>query len=122
MRDEAADAPPVVVLGYEFWQRRFGADPDIVGKAIHLNRKLVTVVGVEPYGFPSLDGEGAEVWLPMTQQPYFVEGSKVLTDMSNGSVHVWGRLAGGATARQAEQELLGLTNELRKRFPTGICM
>ena len=119
-RDEAGNAPPVVVLGHEFWVRRFGADPAIVGKVIHLNRRPVTVVGVEPYRFPSLDGEGAEVWLPMTQQPYFVEGSKVLTDVSNGSVHVWGRLAGGATVSEAEQELLGLTNELRKRFPKDI--
>jgi len=116
-RDAAANAPPVVVLGHEFWQRRFRADPDIVGKVIHLNRRPVTVVGVEPYGFPSLDGQGAEVWLPMTQQPYFVEGSKVLTDRSNASVRVWGRLAAGATASQAEQELLGLTNELRKQYP-----
>jgi len=119
-RDEAANAPPVVVLGHEFWQRRFGADPDIVGKVIHLNRRPVTVVGVEPFGFPSLDGQGAEVWLPMTQQPYFFEGSKVLTDVSNGSVRVWGRLARGATASQAEQELLGLTNELRKQYPKDI--
>lgn len=118
--DEAGDAPPVVVLGHEFWQRRFGADPAIVGKVIHLNRMPVTVVGVEPYGFSSLDGQGAEVWLPMTQQPYFVEGSKVLTDVSVGTVHVWGRLAAGTNALQAEQELLGLTNELRKRYPKDI--
>jgi hypothetical protein len=118
-RDEAGNAPPVV-LGHEFWVRRFGADPAVVGKVIHLNRRPVTVVGVEPYGFPSLDGEGAEVWLPITQQSYFVEGSKVLTDVSNGSVHVWGRLTGGGTARQAEQELLGLTNELRKQHPKDI--
>jgi len=119
-RDEAGNAPPVVVLGHEFWVRRFGADPAIVGKVIHLNRKPVTVVGVEPYGFPSLDGQGAEIWLPITQQPYFVEGGKVLTDVSNGSVRVWGRLAGGVTARQAEQELLGLTNELRQQYPKDI--
>ncbi|MFZ0305738.1 MAG: ABC transporter permease [Terracidiphilus sp.] len=119
-RDDAPNAPPVVVLGHEFWQRRFAADPDVVGKVIHLNRKPVTVVGVEPFGFPSLDGQEAEVWLPMTQQPYFVEGSKVLTDVSEGSVRVWGRLAPGAASRQAEQELLGLTNELRKQYPADI--
>ena len=119
-RDEAGNAPPVVVLGHEFWEQRFGADPAIVGKVIYLNRRPVTVVGVEPYGFPSLDGAGAEVWLPITEQPYFVEGSKVLTDVSNGSVRVWGRLAAGATASQAEQELLGLTNELRKQYPKDI--
>ena len=119
-RDDAPNAPPVVVLGHEFWQRRFAADPDVVGKVIHLNRKPVTVVGVEPFGFPSLDGQEAEVWLPMTQQPYFVEGSKVLTDVSEGSVRVWGRLAPGAASRQAEQELLGLTNELRKQYPADV--
>ena len=119
-RDEAGNAAPVVVLGHEFWQQRFAADPDIVGKVVHLNRRPVTVVGVEPYGFPSLDGQDAEVWLPITQQPYFVEGSKVLTDVSDASVRVWGRLAAGSTARQSEQELLALTNELRKLYPRDI--
>jgi predicted permease len=60
------------------------------------------------------------VWLPITQQPYFVEGSKVLTDTSAGSVEMWGRLAPGVTARMAEQELLSLTNELRKHYPKDI--
>ena len=119
-RDEAGNAVPVVVLGHQFWQQRFGANPDIVGKLIHLNHRPVTVAGVEPYGFPSLDGASADVWLPITQQPYFVEGSKMLTDVSNGSVRVWGRLAAGVTASQAEQELLGLTNELRKQYPKDI--
>lgn len=119
-RDEAGSAPPVVVLGHEFWQLRFGGDPDIVGKVIHLNRRPATVVGVEPYGFPSLDGQGAEVWLPMSQQPYFVEGSKALTDVSEASVRVWGRLAAASTASQSEQELLALTNELRKLYPKDI--
>ncbi|MGA7238687.1 MAG: ABC transporter permease [Bryobacteraceae bacterium] len=119
-RDEAGNAAPVVVLGHEFWQQRFGADPDVVGKVVHLNRRPVTVVGVEPYGFPSLDGQDAEVWLPITQQPYLVEGSKVLTDVSDSSVRVWGRLAAGSTASQSEQELLALTNELRKLYPREI--
>lgn len=118
--DEAGNAPPVVVLGHEFWQRRFGADPEIVGKVIHLNRKPVTVVGVEPFGFSSLDGQGAEVWLPITQQPYLVEGSRVLTEVSEASVRVWGRLAPGSTAKQCEQELLALTNELRKLYPKAV--
>ena len=118
--DEPANAPPVVVLGHEFWQRRFGGDLGIVGKVIHLNRKPATVVGVEPYGFPTLDGQTADVWLPMTEQPYLVEGSKVLTDSSTGTVHVWGRLAAGATANMAEQELRTLTDQLRKQYPKDI--
>ncbi len=118
--DEATNAPPVVVLGHDFWQRRFGADPEIVGKVIHLNHKPVTVVGIEPYRFASLDGQGAEVWLPMTEQPYIVEGSTALTSMESSSIRMWGRLAPGATAKMAEQELLMRTNELRKQYPKVI--
>ena len=118
--DESPSAPPVAVLGHDFWTSRFGADPSIIGKTIHLNHKVVTVVGVEPYAFPSLEGQGADVWLPITQQPYLIEGSKALTDISGGSVRVWGRLAPGATVKMAEQELLELTNERRKQYPKDI--
>ncbi len=121
-RDDAANAPPVVVLSYGFWQRRFGTDPSIVGKTIHLNRKSATVVGVLPYGFANLDGADPDVWLPITQQPWFVEGSKALTESTRdqGTVRMWGRLALGVTALRAEQELRALTNELRQQHPREI--
>jgi predicted permease len=115
-----SDAVPVVVLSFGFWQRRFGGDPSIVNKVIHLNKKPVTVIGVTPYAFASLGAQYPDVWLPITQQPYFVEGSKVLTDTTTGSVEMWGRLAPDVTAKMAEQELLSLTNERRKQYPKDI--
>jgi putative ABC transport system permease protein len=120
VREDSPDAAPVVVLNYGFWQRRFGADPTIVGKTIHLNKKSATVIGITPEVFASLGAQYPDVWLPITQQPYFVEGSKTLTDTSNGSVEMWGRLAPGVTAKVAEQEMLELTNELRKLHPKDI--
>ncbi|MGD0892365.1 MAG: ABC transporter permease [Terracidiphilus sp.] len=119
-RDEAANAPPVVVLGHDFWQQRFESDPNIVGKVIHLDHKPVTVVGVAPNGFSSLDNEDADVWLPMSEQPYFIEGSKSLTDPSSSGIRMWGRLAPGVTAKVAERELLMLTNELRRQYPNDV--
>ena len=119
-REDAADAAPAVVLSFGFWQRRFGGDPSIVGRIIHLNKKAATVVGVTPFAFATLGAQYPDLWLPMTQQVYFVEGSKVLTDASAGSVEMWGRLAPGVTAQVAEQELLALTNELRKQHPKDI--
>ena len=116
-RDASPDAPPVLVLSYGFWQRRFGGDPAIIGKVIHLNKKPVTVVGVTPHAFASLNGQYSDVWLPLLQEPYFVAGSKILTDPSNGETRMWGRLAPGVTTKAAEQELLSLTNELRKQEP-----
>ncbi|HEY2171219.1 MAG TPA: ABC transporter permease [Candidatus Angelobacter sp.] len=117
-RDGAANAPPVVVLRHHFWQQRFGGDPLIVGKIVTLNKEPATVIGVLANTFVSPQGGNSEVYLPLTQQPYFVEGSTALTDVSGGGgVRMWGRLAPGITAKMAEQELLTLTNELRKQHP-----
>jgi hypothetical protein len=115
-----ADAAPVAVLSYKFWQRRFGSDPSVVGRTIRLNKKVVTVVGVTADDFVALASEHPDVWLPISQIPYFVEGSKALTDASAGTVEMWGRLAPGVTATMAEQELLALTNEYRKLYPKGV--
>ncbi|HET7321474.1 MAG TPA: permease prefix domain 1-containing protein, partial [Longimicrobiaceae bacterium] len=49
--DEKTAAPPVIVLGYDVWQRRFAGDPGIVGRVVRLGRGQVTVVGVMPEGF-----------------------------------------------------------------------
>jgi len=119
-RDGAGDAAPVVVLSFGLWQRRFAADPSIIGRQIHLNKKAVTVIGVTSNTFSSLGGQRPDVWLPITQQPFFVEGSKILSNTSDGNVEMWGRLAPGMTAKIAEQELLALTNELRKQYPKDI--
>jgi predicted permease len=119
-RHEASEATPSVVLSFAFWQRRFGGDPAVVGRVIHVNKKPATVIGVTSNTFSSLGGQYPDVWLPITQQPYFVDGSKVLTDTSGGSVEMWGRLAPGMTAKMAEQELLALTNERRTQYPKDI--
>ena len=117
LQDGAAAATPAAVLGYKFWKRRFGSDPSVVGRTIRLNKKAVTVVGVTADDFVALGNANDDVWLPISQMPYFIEGSKGLTDVSAGTVEMWGRLAPGITATMAEQELLTLTNEYRKLYP-----
>jgi predicted permease len=116
-RDAAVNADPVVVLSYEFWQRQFGSDPSVVGKTIRLNKEAATIIGVTAYDSALLEGANPNVWLPMSQVVYFVDGSKVLTDASLSEVEMWGRLGPGVTATMAEQELLALTNEFRKLYP-----
>ena len=119
-RDAVPDAEPAVVLSYGFWQRRFGGDPSVVGRTIHLNKKPATVIGILPYAFASLGGQRPDIWLPMAQQPYFVEGSHVLTDPGDSAVRMWGRLAPGVSAKTAELELRALTDELRRQRPKDI--
>jgi predicted permease len=119
-RDDSATAPPTVVLSYGFWQRRFGGDPSIIGRVIHLSKKPVTIIGITPYAFASLGGQHPDIWMPMVQQPYFIEGSKVLTDWNDSSVRMWGKLAPGVPAKEAEQELRALTDQLRKQHPEAV--
>lgn len=118
-RDEPANAEPVVVLGHGFWQRRFGADPLVIGKTIRLNGKPAAVIGVASSDFSGLSLDEPDLWAPLTRQPYFVSGSHLLTDWSNdgSGVRMWGRLQPGQTSQAAEEELRALAAALRRQHP-----
>ncbi len=118
--DNSPASPPTVILSYELWQHRFSGDPSVIGRVIHLNNRPATIIGVTPYAFASLGGQHPELWMPMAQQPYFIEGSKALSDWNDSSVRMWGRLAPGVSANAAEQELRTLTDQLRKQHPEAV--
>jgi predicted permease len=119
-RGAAAPASPVLILSYGFWQRRFGSDPSVIGRTIHLNKKPVTIIGVTPFAFASLGSQQPDIWLPIAQLPYFIDQSKILTDFEDSSIRMWGRLAPGVTAGTAEQELKALTGQLRREQPQAV--
>ena len=124
-RDEAPGAEPVVVLDQGFWQRHFGADPSIVGKTIRLNAQPATVVGIASSEFSGLGSGIPDLWAPITQQPYFVKGSRI-TDFSEGGISVlmWGRLQTkpqpGLNPKAAEEELRSLAAELHRQHPNDV--
>jgi predicted permease len=118
--DNSSGSQPVVILSYGLWQRRFNGDPSVIGRVIHINRKPVTIAGIAPYTFASLGGQHPDLWIPIAQQPYLIQGSKVLTDWTDSSIRIWGRLAPGATAQGAEQNLRALTDQLRKEHPEAV--
>ncbi|AKJ03282.1 putative permease [Archangium gephyra] len=108
------DAPGhsrVVVLGHALWQRRFGGNPEVLGKSLEVGGVPYTVVGVMRPGFdfPSR----SQLWIPLTW-----EGDVI--DASNRGAHwldVYGRLAPGVTVEQAQAELVALTRELEAQYP-----
>jgi predicted permease len=118
--DDAASAP-VCILSFRLWQQRFDADPSIVGQSIRLGGKPATVIGVAAEKFASLGADSPDLWLPLLLHSYFIAGSKPLSDPDfGGLIGMWGRLAPGVTTAAAAQELLSLTNQLRKIYPTVI--
>jgi predicted permease len=120
VRDEAAGAEPVVVLGHGLWQRHFGGDPSIVGRIIRVNAKPATVIGVAGREFSGLGLEQPDLWAPINQQPYFIDGSHLLTDFSGGGVLMVGRLQPGESPKLAEEELRVLAAELHRQHPNDI--
>ncbi|MGB2714016.1 MAG: ABC transporter permease [Vicinamibacterales bacterium] len=69
--DRILSREPVVVLGYDFWRRSFGADPAVIGKTIRLGRNDYTVLGVTPPGFHG-PAYASDFWIPlmMAQQVF----------------------------------------------------
>jgi predicted permease len=123
--DTVADAPPVAVLGYRFWQRQYGGDNSVIGSTIRLNNHPATVIGVLPVDFVGLDpehGELDEVWLPIEKIPYFVTETALLTsfDASKSGVHMWGRVKPEISFKAAEASLQPLSEELVRRHPDDL--
>lgn len=69
--DGKRGAAAVVILSEQLWRARFAADPDIIGSSIELDKRPFTVVGVMPatFRFPLL--KGAQLWIPLAQDPLF---------------------------------------------------
>ena len=65
--DDRDKGEPVVIISHGFWQRHFGGDPGIVGKAIELTKRNVTVIGIAPRGFGGIQrpATNTDVWYPV---------------------------------------------------------
>lgn len=120
--EDSASAPPVVVLSEGFWRRYFGGDTAVIGKTLYLNEKPATIIGVLPEDFSGLSTSVPPVWASLAQHPYFVKGSRLLTDWSveSSGVQMFGRLQPGLNPKAAEAELAGLAAELRRQHPNDV--
>jgi predicted permease len=110
--DDAVGGPKVIVLGYGFWQRRFGARvdaagrPELLGQSIRLNDESYTVIGIMPpaFSFP----RNADLWTPLQLQ--FDPASR---DRVN-TFDVIGRLKPGVSETQANASLAALAARVRQ--------
>jgi putative ABC transport system permease protein len=106
----------VAVLSHGLWQRRFGANPSIIGQSITLNGLSYTVVGVMPQGFEppqfsGLDFERPELWAPFA--PDLSQWSRSGRAVDAGIA----RLKPGVTLQQAEAEMATIGQQLQQQYP-----
>jgi predicted permease len=102
--DTRANPQPAAVISYEYWQRRFALDPDVVGRQITVNDQALTIVGVTPPGFSGFEVDSKpELWWAIKA----IEDQN-LKQSSNWWIRVFGRLRSGVSRvqAQAEQEVI----------------
>ena len=85
--DERPGAPPVLVIGYDDWQRHFNGDPGVLGTTVRLDETVYSIVGVMPDGFAFPRSHG--YWVPLRLT------AAAANPGAEPSIHVFGRLARG---------------------------
>src|SRR5919202_277193 len=114
--EEKAGHAPVVVIGRGLWLRRFGGDPEVVGRQITLDGRAYTVVGVAPEGFSYPDR--TEAWVPpFSRVPTLSEQMDVARARGFGFLSAVGVLKPGATLKGAQAEMEAITSRLRQQYP-----
>ena len=106
--DAVAGKDHVVIITHKLWETHFGADPNIIGKQIHLNGELYTVIGVQPPGQP--DRLGRQLVLPMVFTP----------EQMNHDFRwlvVLGRLKPGVTIAQANADMDTVARHIAADYP-----
>ncbi len=105
--DERPGAAPVVVIGFEEWQRRFGGDRRILERTLRLDDTVYAIVGVMPqgFGFPVTH----KYWVPLYVSP----------DIGDDRLFVFGRLADGFSMKEARAEVAAVGDRMAAAAPNG---
>ena len=106
-------ASPSVLISENFWNRRFGADPQIVGKTIQLNDAAVTIIGITPADFTGTSIAVPNFWIPLGLSPVLHPDARRLRNREDPCCRVFGRLAPGVTMEEAQAEATVLSSRLR---------
>jgi len=107
--EDRPGAAGVALLSHQFWQKRFGGDPNVAPRTITLDDRSVTVIGVTPANFRFIV-EG-DIWEPLALDPR-------RADRNRRSLIVFGRLKPGVTVAQADAEMKSVSGRIAEQFPT----
>lgn len=105
--DDQPGAAPVVVISHGFWGQRFGADPDVIGRAIRLDGVMHSIVGVMP---PDFDFPGVKLWVPMLPEHHSDQRGQ-------HRLLVIARIADGISFERAESDIQAVAARLEEAYP-----
>jgi predicted permease len=107
---DSSEATPVTVISHAFWRDRLGSDSAVIGRALRVNDRPLTIIGVAPPEFASsIFLWRADLWVPPSVAPMFIGSS---FDRWGGSLYTTARLADGVTLDRARATVMTLASRL----------
>ena len=104
--DDQPGAHPVIVVSYDFWRTRLGAQRDVIGRTVRINTYPMTVIGVAEARFRGIDwGNVPALWIPTMMKRQATPDFDWLMNRRGRWLHVFGRLKPGMTPLQAQASL-----------------
>jgi predicted permease len=114
--DRVPGGHSVAVISYAYWQRRFGGDPGIIGRAFSLNSQPMTIIGVLEPGFDGMNlGSMSQVFVPLMMEALMMPPTPKIPERGLRWLKVYARLKPGATPEQAQASLAPLYRTLREQ-------
>ena len=107
--DDQAGAAPVLMLSYSVWKERYSSAPDVIGRAVRVNEKPATIIGVMPKGFKF--PQNTDMWIPLTP-------TAELEKRDNRPLQAFGMLKPGVSLTQAGAEMNAIGKRLAAQYPT----
>src|SRR5438270_145697 len=108
-----------VVISDDFWKKHFGADPNVIGRTITLDRRPYTVIGVMPDGFQfPIQTDPLAFYVSTAEDAANADGSQPpTTERGSHRLHPVARLKTGANIAQAQSDLSTIAQMLAKQYP-----
>ena len=112
------DTDAGVVIGHGLWQRRFNADPQVIGRPISINNQTVTIIGVAAPQFTGMmRGISSELWIPASAMPLLEPGRALVESRGSRWLVLVGRLKPDTSVEQASAHFDLLTREMQEKYP-----
>jgi putative ABC transport system permease protein len=111
--DDDRPGTHVVLLSYSLWQRRFGSDPSVIGRALTLNGESYTIIGIMPrfVQLPGFANRNDQLWVPIAFPP------EEASQRGNHFLEVIARLKPGITLKQVQAEMETIAARLAQQYP-----
>src|ERR1700733_13564154 len=108
----SAGQDPSAVISYDYWRRRFGKNPSVLGTTIRIHNATLVIIGVAAPDFRGETvGQDPDLWLPLLMQPFVMPGWDGLHDFMDRSqdklmwLHAFGRRKTGVTIAEVQAEM-----------------